>query len=58
MVGHVKNCQLVVEGEGKVVGWAALSPVSSRCVYSGVAEVSIYLAQDYCGRGIGVRLLD
>lgn len=57
-VGHVKRCRLVVEGEGKVVGWAALSPVSSRCVYSGVAEVSIYLALDYCGQGIGVRLLD
>ncbi|HBW38644.1 MAG TPA: N-acetyltransferase [Desulfosporosinus sp.] len=56
-VAHVKSCRLVVVGEGKVVGWAALSLVSSRCVYTGVAEVSIYLAQDYCGQGIGFRLL-
>jgi phosphinothricin acetyltransferase len=57
-VDHVKSCRLVVVGEGKVVGWAALSPASSRCVFTGVAEVSIYLAQDYCGQGIGVRLLE
>ena len=55
---HVKTCRLVVECETKVVGWVALSPASSRSVYAGVAEVSIYLAQDYCGQGIGVRLLE
>lgn len=48
----------VVAGSGKVVkGWAALSPVSSRCVYSGVAEVSIYVGQLCRGEGIGKALL-
>lgn len=57
-VGHVKCCRLVVSCEGKVVGWAALSPISSRTVYTGVAEVSIYLSPNYCGQGIGGRLLE
>lgn len=38
-------------------GWAALSPVSSRCVYGGVAEVSIYIAEDARGKGVGKLLL-
>jgi len=41
----------------EVLGWAALSPVSSRCVYAGVAEVSIYIAAAARGRGVGKRLL-
>jgi phosphinothricin acetyltransferase len=41
-----------------VVGWAALSPVSDRCVYGGVAEVSVYVAGAARGRGIGRRLLE
>jgi L-amino acid N-acyltransferase YncA len=40
-----------------VVGWAALSPVSKRQVYAGVAEVSIYIANDCQGKGIGSKLL-
>jgi L-amino acid N-acyltransferase YncA len=44
-------------GTGDVVGWAALSAVSSRCVYAGVAEVSIYVAERARGRGIGLQLL-
>jgi L-amino acid N-acyltransferase YncA len=40
-----------------VVGWAALSPVSSRCVYGGVAEVSVYVSADHRGRGVGLALL-
>jgi L-amino acid N-acyltransferase YncA len=43
---------------GPVLGWAALSPVSGRCVYAGVAEVSVYVAADARGRGVGRRLLD
>jgi L-amino acid N-acyltransferase YncA len=42
---------------GEVLGWAALSPVSSRCVYRGVAEVSVYVAPDQLGRGVGAALL-
>ncbi len=40
-----------------VVGWAALSPVSSRAVYSGVAEVSVYVAAAARGQGVGRALL-
>jgi len=39
---HRPDCRLVAKINNKIVGWAALSNVSSRCVYSGVAEVSIY----------------
>jgi phosphinothricin acetyltransferase len=41
-----------------MLGWTALSPVSSRCVYSGVAEVSIYVATIARGKGIGEMLLN
>src|SRR5258707_10033401 len=41
---HLKNCRLVARAEDGVLGWAALSPVSNRCVYGGVAEVSVYVA--------------
>ena len=42
---------------GRVVGWAALSPVSPRPVYAGVAEVSLYVAASARGRGVGKALL-
>jgi L-amino acid N-acyltransferase YncA len=45
------------ESHPRVVGWAALAPVSSRCVYSGVAEVSVYVAASSRGRGVGRVLL-
>lgn len=48
---------VAVDGGGRVVGWAALSPVSSRCVYEGVAEVSIYVAAEARGRGVGSALM-
>ena len=44
--------------ERPVVGWAALTPVSGRCVYDGVAEVSVYVAPEARGRGVGTILLD
>jgi phosphinothricin acetyltransferase len=50
--------RLVAEQDGEVVGWAALSPVSERCVYGGVAEDSVYVAGSAQGRGIGRALLD
>lgn len=49
--------RLVAEESGRVVGWAVLSPVSSRCVYGGVAEVSVYVAARARGRRIGSALL-
>jgi L-amino acid N-acyltransferase YncA len=54
---HLPSCRLVARMEDKIVGWAALSAVSSRCVYGGVAEVSIYVAEGTRGRGVGRRLL-
>jgi phosphinothricin acetyltransferase len=42
---------------GHIVGWGALSPVSGRCVYAGVAEVSVYVAAGARGQGVGKRLL-
>jgi len=50
-------CRLVAEEEGAVVGWTSLSPASSRCVFAGVAEVSIYVAATARGRGVGKALL-
>ncbi|MBK9735909.1 MAG: N-acetyltransferase [Saprospiraceae bacterium] len=39
-------------------GWASLSSVSGRCVYKGVAELSIYIATNFRGQGIGTKLLE
>lgn len=50
--------RIVADREGSVVGWAALSPVSSRCCYEGVGEVSVYVAGEARGAGIGRALLD
>lgn len=55
--GHLKSCRFVAIDQGVTVGWAALSGVSTRCVYTGVAEVSVYVAAAARGRGIGRRLL-
>ncbi|OEH93059.1 GNAT family N-acetyltransferase [Bacillus solimangrovi] len=54
---HSLDCRIVARSEGNVVGWAALSPVSSRCVYGGVAEVSVYVSGSHMGKGIGNVLL-
>lgn len=54
---HLDNCRIVVLSQNTVLGWAALSPVSSRFVYGGVAEVSVYVGQDYTGKGVGTLLL-
>src|SRR5210317_2204278 len=50
-------CRLVSELDGQVGGWAALAPVSARGCYRGVAEVSIYVAADQRGKGIGNALM-
>ena len=53
---HLRNCRLVARAQGKVIGWAALSPVSTRCAYSGVAEVSLYITTSARGIGVGKTL--
>jgi L-amino acid N-acyltransferase YncA len=54
---HLDRSRLVARLGGAVAGWAALSPVSDRCVYGGVAEVSVYVAPVLGGRGVGRLLL-
>ena len=51
--GHLAAGRLVAREGGRVLGWAAMSPVSDRCVYGGVAEVSVYV--DAAARGRGGR---
>jgi len=54
---HLPFARLVARRENSVVGWAALSPVSRRRVYAGVAEVSVYVAASTRGEGVGRMLL-
>jgi L-amino acid N-acyltransferase YncA len=54
---HLADHRLVARLDGRVVGWAALAPVSDRCAYAGVAEGSIYVAPEAQGRGVGRALL-
>ena len=56
--GHLPGCRVVALIDGEVGGWGALSPVSSREVYRGVAEVSVYVAAAHRGRGVGKRILE
>lgn len=56
--GHIKSCRIVAEIDNEIVGWAALTAVSGRCVYAGVAEVSVYISNNYRGQKIGTKLLD
>ena len=55
--GHLSSPRLVAVADGEVVGWAALSPVSRRDCYRGVAEVSVYVARAARRRGVGRTLL-
>jgi L-amino acid N-acyltransferase YncA len=55
--GHLQSCRLVARSGPEILGWAALSPVSNRCVYGGVAEVSVYVALCARGRRIGSKLM-
>ncbi len=54
---HLQSCRFAAFEQGEMLGWVALSPVSSRCVYGGVAEVSIYVAATARGKGVGQALL-
>lgn len=54
---HLAPHRFVAELDDAVCGWSALSPVSDRCAYSGVAEVSVYVAAAARGRGAGRALL-
>lgn len=54
---HLSAGRLVATSVRRVVGWAALAPISSRAVYAGVAETSVYVAADLRGKQIGGSLL-
>ena len=55
---HLPEHRLVIRAGDSILAWVALSPVSSRCVYSGVADLSLYVAAGRRGRGIGSALLE
>jgi phosphinothricin acetyltransferase len=54
---HRQDCRLVARAGDEIIGWAALSPVSRRQCYSGVAENSVYVAASARGKGMGKALL-
>ena len=54
---HLAEHRFVAERAGRVAGWIALLPVSSRCCYAGVAEISAYVGEEARGRGVGSELL-
>ncbi len=55
---HLKRCRFTALQEETITGWCALSPVSLRPAYSGVAEVSVYVGKNARGRGMGRALLE
>jgi phosphinothricin acetyltransferase len=55
--GHLNVCRLVARSGNNILGWAALSPTSSRDCYRGVVEVSLYIGKKYQGQGIGKDIL-
>jgi L-amino acid N-acyltransferase YncA len=54
---HISSCRLVIRLDDNILGWGALSTTSSRSVYEGVAEVSLYIGNKYKGQGLGSVLL-
>lgn len=54
---HIKECRWVAKENDQLLGWAALSAVSGRCVYGGVGEVSVYVSKNARGKGVGKALM-
>ena len=57
-IKHLEHSRLVYVENDKILGWGALSPVSARAVYKGVAEISIYVDTNNLGKGIGSQLME
>ena len=55
---HLQTCRIIAKEANIILGWAALTPVSGRCVYAGVAEVSVYISVKARGHGVGKQLLE
>jgi phosphinothricin acetyltransferase len=56
--GHLKCCRIIATKNNEIAGWTALSSVSSRYVYRGVAEVSVYIRNNFRGQKVGTKLLE
>ncbi len=54
---HLPAYRFIAMSEGKLLGWVAASPFSSRCGYAGVVEESVYVAEDARGHGVGKALI-
>ena len=54
---HIATSRFVARSGDMILGWAALTPTSGRCVYAGVAEVSVYVGEAVKRRGVGFALL-
>ena len=55
---HLQNCRIIALIDNNITGWAALTPASHRKAYQGVAEVSIYIANNFKKKGIGSKLME
>jgi L-amino acid N-acyltransferase YncA len=55
---HLREHRFVAQEDGDVLGWIALAPISTRCCYAGVAEISAYVTERSRGRGVGATLLE
>lgn len=55
---HLQLGRFVALDSDNVIGWIALTPVSSRCVYEGVAEISVYIDPAVQGKGVGIQLMN
>lgn len=55
---HLQHSRFVYVDKEKVLGWIALTPVSARQVYRGVAEVNVYIDTNFLGKGIGSQLME
>lgn len=55
---HLQHSRFVYVDKQKVLGWIALTPVSARQVYRGVAEVNVYIDINFLGKGIGSQLIE
>jgi phosphinothricin acetyltransferase len=54
---HLSHSRIIAKEDGTILGWAALTGISGRCVYAGVAEVSVYVSDKARGKGVGKKLL-